>query len=760
MAGVNSLGKLTLDMVAKTGGFTGPIDKAARHSKAKSKEIESSWKNVGMAVGVAAAAAATAIGVMVKQSIDAADNARKTAQAVGVTTEALTGLQWAASQSGVSNEQLASALTRLNASIGDAARGTKLQKEAFQSLGISIRDANGEVKSADKVLGEIADRFSEAADGVGKTDAAVKLFGRSGAALIPLLNSGSTGIKELTDQAKALGLVISDEQARQSEQFNDSLATLGAVSRGAANQIAREMLPALNEMTGLLIELATDSETATVAAELLGGTMKVLATGVILAVEGLEKLVALVKVIKSAGLKDMGDLQWDETFQTFVPTEAKAQASKSAWADYMDQHAKITEKTMARINKLWSGGYSGAAEGANKVRKALSVAGDENGKLSDSASKADDAIRKQIEALEFQAATLGMAADKITLLKLAKEGATDAQLAAAAAALKTAAVYKELDTAAQSFVEQQREINREAQAISDSMMTDEEGINAAYERRREIILRNTAITGNARGELLRRLEEQYNEDLLALSDDYWTTYMSRLEEHVLDMDPMIGGMLDDLSSRFGSFFESAVFDSENLGDSFHKMVEGMARSMVNALGQMAAQWLVYHAVRSAADKTAQSSAAATMTANAEAASLQAGINAYSSAAAIPYTGWIVAPGAMAAAQAATQPLVGMIAALASSAVGMAHDGIESVPQTGTWLLQRGERVVTESTSKKLDRTLDSVRRDDNRQTPPAVVTTRVVNVLDPSVVGDYMATPDGERVVLNIMRRNRRALNF
>ena len=69
-----------------------------------------------------------------------------------------------------------------------------------------------------------------------------------------------------------------------------------------------------------------------------------------------------------------------------------------------------------------------------------------------------DAIQKQIEALEFQAATLGMTADKITLLlKLANEGATDAQLTQAAAALKTVAVYKELDAAAKAMVEQQRE---------------------------------------------------------------------------------------------------------------------------------------------------------------------------------------------------------------------------------------------------------------------------------------------------------------
>ena len=37
---------------------------------------------------------------------------------------------------------------------------------------------------------------------------------------------------------------------------------------------------------------------------------------------------------------------------------------------------------------------------------------------------------------------------------------------------------------------------------------------------------------------------------------------------------------------------------------------------------------------------------------------------------------------------------------------MAHDGIDSVPQSGTWLLEKGERVTTAATSAKLDRTLE------------------------------------------------------
>jgi hypothetical protein len=61
---------------------------------------------------------------------------------------------------------------------------------------------------------------------------------------------------------------------------------------------------------------------------------------------------------------------------------------------------------------------------------------------------------------------------------------------------------------------------------------------------------------------------------------------------------------------------------------------------------------------------------------------------------------------MAAAIAATQPMAAAVSALMMA--GMAHDGIDSVPQTGTWLLKKGERVTTERTSAKLDRKLEEV----------------------------------------------------
>jgi hypothetical protein len=158
-------------------------------------------------------------------------------------------------------------------------------------------------------------------------------------------------------------------------------------------------------------------------------------------------------------------------------------------------------------------------------------------------------------------------------------------------------------------------------------------------------------------------------------------------------------MLENFSRRFGDAFESMVFDAESLGDAARGMFEGLARSVVNALGEMAAQWLAYQAVQLLVGKTTQASAASAMTFNAMASQQMAAINAFASTAAIPIVGPAMAPAAAAAALAATTPMVGAVSSLALA--GMAHDGIDNIPKEGTWLLDRGERVVDRRTNSDL-----------------------------------------------------------
>lgn len=110
-------------------------------------------------------------------------------------------------------------------------------------------------------------------------------------------------------------------------------------------------------------------------------------------------------------------------------------------------------------------------------------------------------------------------------------------------------------------------------------------------------------------------------------------------------------------------------------------------------------------------KTAQAAAIPAMVANAQATALQAQLAAFASTAAIPIVGPALAPAAMATAATITEPMVAAISAAGLS--GMAHDGIDAVPETGTGLLQKGERVTTAGTSAKLDATLERVSRDAN-----------------------------------------------
>jgi len=111
--------------------------------------------------------------------------------------------------------------------------------------------------------------------------------------------------------------------------------------------------------------------------------------------------------------------------------------------------------------------------------------------------------------------------------------------------------------------------------------------------------------------------------------------------------------------------------------------------------------------------------------------------------------------AMASVAAATASIVGNIMAVS---VGQAHDGIDSVPKSGSWNLEKGERVVTSETSAKLDRTLADVQMKlaDNR--PQQSQNLRIVNAFDTGIIGDYMGSSDGEEVIMNAVRRNARTI--
>jgi hypothetical protein len=204
--------------------------------------------------GMMAVAAATGFAMIIKSAINTADNMSKTAQKIGISTEALSTLSYAADISGTSMETLQKGLQKLSKGVLDASMGMGDARDALAALDIEIADSNGNLKNSEQILKEVADKFVSLNDGTAKTAVAMKLFGRSGAELIPMLNQGSIGINALQDAARELGIEIDTKTGQAAERFNDQLLELKTAGKGLTYGIMNDILPALNDIAQAMIE--------------------------------------------------------------------------------------------------------------------------------------------------------------------------------------------------------------------------------------------------------------------------------------------------------------------------------------------------------------------------------------------------------------------------------------------------------------------------------------------------------------------------
>jgi len=269
---MSSLGELVVKLSANTAEFTGAMDKAAYQANQRMMAMERAAKQAGAAIGVALVAGAGAFAVAMKSAINTADEIGKAADRVGVTTEALTGLQYAAGLSGASAEQLEAGMSKLNRTIAAG-------NPAFESMGISVKDVNGNLKSSDQVLKEVAGKFAGYKDGAAKSALAAELFGKEGTKLIPMLNAGAAGIDGMHAEAEKLGLVLSKEVTDGAAAVNDNISRVQSVMQGTTMKITAGLLPTIEKLSAQFVDVATDTENLSRAGEFLATILKLLASG-------------------------------------------------------------------------------------------------------------------------------------------------------------------------------------------------------------------------------------------------------------------------------------------------------------------------------------------------------------------------------------------------------------------------------------------------------------------------------------------------
>lgn len=186
-----------------------------------------------------------------KAALEYGDKVNKTSQSIGIAVEALQELQYAGSMAGLSSEEMSQSIGLLSRKMLEAKNGGQEAAKAFSGIAFQ-RD--GKLLGADEVLGSIADKFAKMPDGAEKTALAMQLFGRSGKQMIPLLNQGSGELEKMRKEAQELGLVMSGENAKASEELNDNLERLHSVTQGLWRGAISPLIPAINQLVVRFLE--------------------------------------------------------------------------------------------------------------------------------------------------------------------------------------------------------------------------------------------------------------------------------------------------------------------------------------------------------------------------------------------------------------------------------------------------------------------------------------------------------------------------
>lgn len=206
---------------------------------------------------VAAGFAVHKLHSFIEEQIEVGSILDDTSARLGVTTDALQRFQFAASQAaGVGAEEAANALGFLNKNLGAAIQGNKEAAETFAGLGIDLESVKDGTANAATLLPALAEKFSGLGSDAERTALAMKLFGKQGAALLPMLKGGRAGAEGLSKQFDALGGGLDDGFIRAADDAGDATDRLRFVFRGIKAQIAMAVLPGFTQLVGKLTSLA------------------------------------------------------------------------------------------------------------------------------------------------------------------------------------------------------------------------------------------------------------------------------------------------------------------------------------------------------------------------------------------------------------------------------------------------------------------------------------------------------------------------
>lgn len=779
-----SLGTLTLDLIAKVGGFVAGMDAAERRSEKWRKEVEKNAAKVGAAIGAATAAGITALAALTVSTVRNANEIANLASVANASTTEFQKYAAGAKLVGIEQEKLADIFKDVNDKVGDFLNtGGGALADFFENVAPKVGVTADQFRnlSGPQALGLYVSSLEKAKVSQSDMTFYLEAIASDATALLPLLRNNAEGFKTFGDAAQAAGAILDEKTIKSANELKAATWLVEQSTTGLKNQLTSALIPVLSDFATKLLDVSKDGTSMVAVGEFLVTTLKLVAGAAVATVGAFQlvgKSIAGAAAVASSAFEGItwleiasGPAGWAKRF---VQNLDGVKASTSVFAEDMVGSGKKIVEVLEFIGNAGTGDVNGRVKELAKLldelrKKNKTGTFEAPGKEAEAAAKklksayetVEQSYQRQIALIntevdkrkdatevaklqfeiesgklvginaEQQKRLNGLAEelDRLKQLKQANEDAAKAQAfratlnesnatarAGFAIELAGSGSGDKLRERLRADLEIQQDYNKQLADLQKQLNSGDIG-QSLYDKETDMLRQALAERLEIQHEYYAAQDEAQSNWLDGVTSA-WENYRDTATDYQQQAADFTTQTLDGLTSAVGDGIASMIMDGESLADVFKNIAQTMATSIINALAQMAAQWLVYQAVQLVTGKAAQASAASTLVANAQATAFQAQLAAFASTAAIPIVGPVLAPAAAASAAIATAPMVAGVAA--SALAGMAHDGIDAVPETGTWLLQKGERVTTAETSAKLDRTLDDVRSNQSGGGAPTI----------------------------------------
>lgn len=260
----STIGKVRAVFTASTSGLTAGVNRASSSMKKLEADVKGLRSGLSTLTAISGAQLFGSIASGASQAIrslvsmgaaeaEVIDSTNLLAQRLGLTYAELAGLGNAGALVGISMDTIGAAVTKSEVAFAKAAGGSKTASAAFQAMGLSVDQLNG--MSASERFQAIAQAISEIPSEAERSAAAVRLFGRSGAQLMPIFNGGAAGIQAATAEAQRFGLTLSQAQADNVDAMGDSFDRAGQAISGVIQQVVSYLAPAIESVSSQFSDL-------------------------------------------------------------------------------------------------------------------------------------------------------------------------------------------------------------------------------------------------------------------------------------------------------------------------------------------------------------------------------------------------------------------------------------------------------------------------------------------------------------------------